>query len=138
MVRSCPAALTLPTRRPLFRPGSGCCAHAGGGECVAVTEAAGELGDVRLLLGEDEGDAGAAAAGAAGAADAMHVVLVAVRRVEVDHVRDVVDVEAACGDVRRDERRDLARLDRESERSRWFCDMLPCIAVADTFWRGAS
>src|SRR6478735_1475866 len=95
MVRSCPAALTLPTRRPLFRPGSGGCTHAGSGEGVAVAEAAGELGDVRLLLGEDEGDAGAAAAGAAGAADAMHVVLVAVRRVEVDHVRDVVDVEAA-------------------------------------------
>ena len=36
----------------------------------------------------------------------MHVVLVAVRRVEVDHVRDVVDVEAACCDVGRDERRD--------------------------------
>src|SRR6476646_5488339 len=111
MVRSCPAALTLPTRRPLFRPGSGGCTHAGSSEGVAVAEAAGELGDVRLLLGEDEGDAGAAAAGAAGAADAMHVVLVAVRRVEVDHVRDVVDVEAARSDVGRDERRDLPGLE---------------------------
>src|SRR6478736_216466 len=111
MVRSCPAALTLPTRRPLFRSGSGGCTHAGSSEGVAVAEAAGELGDVRLLLGEDEGDAGAAAAGAAGAADAVHVVLVAVRRVEVDHVRDVVDVEAACCDVGCDERRDLARLE---------------------------
>ena len=79
--------------------------------CVAVAETAGELADVRLLLGQDEGDAGAAAAGAAGAADAMDVVVVAVRRVEVDHVRDVVDVEAAGGDVGRDERRDLAGLE---------------------------
>src|SRR6476646_2746555 len=103
MVRSCPAALTLPTRRPLFRPGSGGCTHAGSSEGVAVAEAAGELGDVRLLLGEGEGGAGGA--------DALHVVLVAVRRVEVDHMRDVVDVEAARSDVRCDERRDLPRLE---------------------------
>ena len=64
-----------------------------------------------LLLGQHEGDAVAAAARAAGAADAVHVVVVALRRVEVDHVRDVVDVEPAGGDVRRDERRDAPALE---------------------------
>ena len=72
-----------------------------------MTEPAGELADVGLLLGEDEGDARAAPAGPAGAADAMHVVLIRPRRVEVDHVRDVVDIEPACRDVCRDQRRDM-------------------------------
>src|SRR3954447_14104406 len=111
MDASCARALTLPTRRALFRPGRRGGPHPRGGEYIAVTEATCELPDVGLLLGEHERDAGAAAAGAAGAADAVHVVLVAVRRVEVDHVRDVVDVEAACGDVGRDQGRDLPRLE---------------------------
>ena len=51
---------------------------------------------------------GAAAAGAAGAADAVRVGGRLLGRIEVDHVRDVVDVEAAGGDVGRDERAHLA------------------------------
>ena len=47
-------------------------------------------------------------AGAAGAADAVHVALAVVRRVEVDDVRDAVDVDAAGGDVGRDQRVDAA------------------------------
>ena len=43
-----------------------------------------------------------------GAADAVHVRRVVLRRIEVDHVRDVVEVEPARGDVRRDERRHVA------------------------------
>ena len=64
--------------------------------------------DVGLLLGQHERDADAAAAGAAGAADAVRVDVRLLGRVEVDHVRDVVDVEAARGDVGRDERLHLA------------------------------
>src|SRR4051812_41954724 len=111
MIRSCPAALALPTRRALSRPGGRRRAHPRGGERVTEAEAARELADVGLLLGEDEGDAGTAAPGAACAADAVHVVLVAVRRIEVDHVGDVVDVEATGGDVGCDERRDLPGLE---------------------------
>src|SRR4029077_998368 len=73
-------------------------------EALAVAEPGREATDVVLLLGQDEGHAVAAAAGTSRAADAVHVVVVALRRIEVDHVRDVVDVEAAGGDVRRDER----------------------------------
>ena len=46
--------------------------------------------------------------GAARAADAVDVALVVLGRVEVDHVRDVGQVEAAGGDVGGDERRHLA------------------------------
>ena len=42
-------------------------------------------------------------AGAAGAADAVHVVLGHVRQLEVDDVRQLVDVDAARGDVGRDQ-----------------------------------
>ncbi len=45
---------------------------------------------------------------AARAADAMGVDVGLLGRIEVDHVRDVVDVEAARGDVGRDERPHLA------------------------------
>ena len=51
-----------------------------------------------------------------GAADAVDVALVVLRRIEVDHVGDVVEVEAARGDVGRDERRHLAA--RGSARAR--------------------
>ena len=70
-----------------------------------------DAADVGLLLGQDERDPGAAAAGAAGAADAVRVGVGLLGRVEVDHVRDVVDVEPARGDVGRDERAHLARVE---------------------------
>ena len=41
----------------------------------------------------------------------MHVVLVLARRIEVDHVRDVVEIQPARRDVRGDERRHLAALE---------------------------
>ena len=69
-----------------------------------MAEAVGDAADVALLLGKDEGDPGAAAAGAAGAADAVDVALVVLGRVEVDHVRDVREVEAAGRHVGGDER----------------------------------
>ena len=48
---------------------------------------------------------------AAGAADAVHVALAILRRIEVDDVRDAVDVDAARGDVGGDERVDAAGLE---------------------------
>ena len=53
--------------------------------------------------------ADARAARAAGAADAVHVVLGDVRQLEVDDVRQLLDVEAARGDVGRDEHRHVGR-----------------------------
>ena len=62
----------------------------------------------------------AAAAGAAGAADAVDVALVVLGRVEVDHVRDVREVEAAGRDVGGDERLHARRCGTApSARSRW-------------------
>ncbi len=49
----------------------------------------------------DQRDGKAFGAGAAGAADAVHVVLGDHRQVEVDHERQLVDVDSACGDVGR-------------------------------------
>src|SRR5215218_11009039 len=97
MDRSCPAAPPLPSGGTVSWPRCGGGPHTRGREGVTMSEAARELTDVRLLLGQHEGDAGTAAPRPARAADAMDVVLVAVRRVEVDHVGDVVDVEAPGG-----------------------------------------
>src|SRR3712207_465884 len=67
--------------------------------------------DVAPLLAGEERDPDAGAPGAAGAPDAVDVGVAAVRRVEVDDVRDVVDVDAARGDVGRDERVDAPGLE---------------------------
>ena len=56
-----------------------------------------------MLARLDQGDRHALASGPARSADAMHVGIGVGRHVEVDDVADVVDVEAAGGDVRRDE-----------------------------------
>ena len=71
-------------------------------------EIACDLAHVGVLIAEDEGHPGAVAAGARGAPDAVDVGVAITGRVEVDHVRDVVDVDAAGGDVGGDERVDLA------------------------------
>ena len=78
----------------------------------------GHLGHAVALVLEHERDAGAGAAGAAGAADAVDVGLVVGRRVEVDDVGDVVDVEAAGGDVGRDERVGGARREARAASAR--------------------
>src|SRR4051794_2930526 len=64
----------------------------------------GELLDVSRLVAVHERDAGAGPPGAGGAPDAGDVALAVLGRVEVDDVRDAVDVKAAGGDVRRHER----------------------------------
>ena len=48
---------------------------------------------------------------AAGAADAVHVVLGHVGQLEIDHVRQLVDVDAACGDVGGHQHREVAGLE---------------------------
>ena len=50
--------------------------------------------------------------GPAGTADAVDVAVAVVRRIEVDDVRDPGDVDAAGGDVGRDQRVDMAGLER--------------------------
>src|SRR5262249_62131660 len=81
-------------------------AHPRGLDLLAVPEAGGNAAPVRLLLRQDEGDATARAAGPAGPADAVHVALVVLGRIEVDHVADRLEVEPAGGDVGRHEGRD--------------------------------
>ena len=97
-----------------------------------MAEQRGEAADVVLLLREHERDALARAAGAARAADAVHVALAVLRRVEVDDVADVVEVEPAGGDVGGDERPRLPERKRSSDFSRADWDMSPCSATAAT------
>ena len=85
-----------------------------------VTEAACGPARLGLLLGEHEGDRGAAASRTAGAAGAVDVTLVLLGRIEVDHVRDIVQVEASRGHVGCDQRLHLPALEA-SQRP------LPCV-----------
>src|SRR4051795_3328327 len=80
-------------------------------ELAAQAQVGGDAAEVLRLLGAVERDADAAASRAAGAPDAVHVALAVGGRVEVDDVRDAVDVDAARGDVGRDERVDRAGLE---------------------------
>src|SRR6266545_5243078 len=76
-----------------------------------MTKPAGNVARLGLLLGKDERDRLAAASGTAGPARAVHIVLVLARRIEVDHVRDVVEIQPARSDVRGDECRHFAALE---------------------------
>ncbi len=68
------------------------------------------------------------APGAARAPDAMHVRVVVVGQVEVDHVRDALHVDAARGDIGRDERVDAAALETAQAPARaGAASLLPCI-----------
>src|SRR5205823_8346230 len=58
-----------------------------------------------------EGDCGAVPSSSSGTPGPVHVALVLVGWIEVDHLRDVVEVEPARGDVGGDERLDLAALE---------------------------
>ena len=70
------------------------------------------------LLRVAERDRDAVGAGARGAADAVHVALGHVRQVVVDDVGDAVDVDAAGGDVGRDQDADACRRGRPRARAR--------------------
>src|SRR5918992_350613 len=76
-------------------------------ELLLLAETTRDVAHVGLLLRQDERDARAVAAGTARAADAMQVALVVRRGIEVDHVRDLAQVEAPRRDVGGDERRDF-------------------------------
>ena len=76
-----------------------------------MTEPAGDVARLGLLLGEDERDRLAAASRAASPAGAVNVILVLAWRIEVDHMRDVVEIQAACRDIGGDEGRHLAALE---------------------------
>src|SRR5881394_3051874 len=72
---------------------------------------ASELFDCRdsLAVGRrHDGNRSPGTAGAAGAADAMHVIVGMMRHIEIEHVADRRNVEAASCDVRRDEQLYLA------------------------------
>ena len=89
-------------------PGASCCssgwaeADPGGGRLDAGL--AGQVAHVAHLVVGHQRDDGALGAGAGGAARAVQVGLVLDRRVGVDDERDVVDVDAAGGDVGGDQR----------------------------------
>src|SRR5207253_7519773 len=61
--------------------------------------------------GQHERDRGAVPSSSPGTPGSVDVALVLVGWIEVDHLRDVVEVEPACGDVGGDERLDLAALE---------------------------
>jgi len=71
-----------------------------------------QIGD--FLTARDQRDGDAVGASARGAADAMDIGLRHVGKIEIHHVADAIDVDAAGGDV-----------GGASTRSRWFCDLLP-------------
>src|SRR4051812_29844838 len=67
--------------------------EAGGGELVAQVQGARDVADLALLVEPDERRADAGAPGAPRAPDPVDVALAVLGRVEVDDVRDPVDVE---------------------------------------------
>ena len=80
-------------------------------EAVLDPKSTGELRDLAVLVGREERDPDARPAGAAGAADAVYIGLAVGGRVEVDHMRDPLDVDPARRDVGRDEGVDSAGLE---------------------------
>ena len=78
---------------------------------IAASEDAFDVVEQLQLVDADERDGVAVDARAAGPADAMDVVLGDHRQLEVDDVRERLDVEAARGDLGRDEDREAAGLE---------------------------
>src|SRR5688572_32362216 len=68
-----------------------------------LTDALLDVADHHQVLPRGDRRDDSLAVGAGGASGAVHVVIDALRNVEVDHVLDAGDVDAASGDVRRDE-----------------------------------
>jgi hypothetical protein len=76
-----------------------------------MTDRSRQPADIVALLGENQRHARTGAPRATGSADPMDIVVGCAGRIEVDDVRDVVDVEPARGDVRGDQGGDSARLE---------------------------
>ena len=62
-----------------------------------------DIAQQRFLRRIAEGERDAVAAGARGAADAMYISLRHLRDLEIDHMGNAVDIDAARGDIRRDQ-----------------------------------
>ena len=88
--------------------------------------------DVRLLLRENEGDARSAAARSARAAYTVDVARAVGGRIEVDHVRDLDEIEAPSSELRRNERWHVAGAEPLERPLALLCGMSPCIAAAGT------
>ena len=67
-----------------------------------------DIAQIGQFLGTAERKRLAFGTGTRGAADAMHVTLGLVGQVVIDDVADIVDVDAACGNVSRDQGTHLA------------------------------
>ncbi len=80
-------------------------------ELAHETETLGDASHFLGLVGEYVADARTFGSGASGASDAVGVGVLILGHVEVDHLDDVGDVDAACRDIGRDERPDLAALE---------------------------
>ena len=78
---------------------------------MVETELAGELSDIVVLVGCEEGDPHACPPRATGAPDPVNVGLAVGGRIEVDHVRDPNHVDPSRCDIGRDERVDGAGLE---------------------------
>ena len=100
MTRPCACRLRRAAARPRLR------GAAGGGN--RHPDQLLDVAQERQLVVRAERDRDAVGAGARGAADAVHVAFRDVRQVEVDDVADAVDVDAAGGDVGRDQGLDAA------------------------------
>src|SRR5690606_31286732 len=81
------------------------------GTLDATLDQALDAGQQPGFLAVDQRDRSTRGAGAAGTADAVHVVFSDVRQFEVHHLRQLVDVQTARGDVGRDQHRQLAVLE---------------------------
>ena len=74
-----------------------------------------DIGQRDRVLLATEADGVAVGAGARGAADAVHVVGRILRQVEIEHVADIGNVQAARGDVGGDQHRELALVELAQE-----------------------
>ena len=98
-----------PARAPVERGGATLISLPSGRHArERAAEAALDLAPLRQVAGAEDRDRAAGAAHAAGAADAVREQFVRLRQLEVDDARDVQHVEAARGDVRRQQDRRLA------------------------------
>src|SRR5690606_32107047 len=93
--------------------------HEAGGLCAldATLDQALDAGQQAGFLAIDQRHRGTRCAGTAGTADAVHIVFGDVGQFEVDHLRQLVDVQTARGNVGRDQHRQAAVLE-VAERAR--------------------
>src|SRR3569623_2206154 len=71
-----------------------------------------DVAQIGVFLTCDERDRGAFGASACGAADAMDIGFRHDRQIEIEDVGDAVDIDAACGDIGRDQGADVAVTER--------------------------